>query len=234
MDSSSTFSKASAIVRVNTFLRSVYNWMAIGLALTGFTAYFVAHSQLINVIHGNPVVLFAMIFGELGLVFFLAARVQKLKASTATSLFVIYAVLNGAVLSSIFVIYTSASIVSTFFVCALTFGALSVYGMVTKKDLSSVGSFAFMGLIGIIIATVVNLFIQSQMMTMLISYIGVIVFVGLTVYDTQQLKQMAETQPADASGAMIRKGAIIGALRLYLDFINLFIMLLHIMGVARD
>lgn len=235
MEYQSAFQKAGSLVKVNSFLRSVYNWMAIGLLLTAVTAFFVASTPALHqVIYGNPMVLFGMIIGELVLVFTLASRVQKLKASTATTMFVVYAVLNGAVLSSIFLVYTSASIVSTFFVCAMTFGAFSVYGMVTKRDLTSVGSFAFMGLIGIIIASVVNMFIQSNMMTMLISYIGVIVFVGLTAYDTQKLKEMAINQPADASGAMIRKGSIMGALSLYLDFINLFIMLLHIMGVARD
>ncbi len=235
MVTQSSFSNASSLVRVNAFIRSVYNWMAIGLGLTAFTAFYVANSQaLLQIIFGNPVVLFGLIFGELGLVFYLSARVQKIQASTATALFVLYSVLNGATLSAVFLAYTSASIVSTFFVCALTFSACSVYGMVTKRDLTSMGGFMMMGLIGIIIATVVNIFLRSPVMTMLISYVGVVVFVGLTAYDTQKLKTMAMTQPADASGAMVRKGAIMGALTLYLDFINLFIMLLRIFGVSRD
>jgi hypothetical protein len=235
MVTQSSFSNASSLARVNVFIRSVYNWMAIGLGLTAFTAFYVANSQaLLQIIFGNRMVFFGLIIGELGLVFYLSARVQKIQASTATALFVLYSVLNGATLSVVFLAYTSASIVSTFFVCALTFSACSVYGMVTKRDLTSMGGFMMMGLIGIIIATVVNIFLRSPAMTMLISYVGVVVFVGLTAYDTQKLKTMAMTQPANASGAMVRKGAIMGALTLYLDFVNLFLMLLHIFGVSRD
>ncbi len=229
-------------VQVNSFVRSVYNWMATGLALTGITAYAVANSSamlgiLFHVV-GNrlqPTLLFyLLIVGELGLVFALSAAVSKMKASTATALFVGYSVLNGATLSSIFLVYTSSSITSVFFVCATTFVATSLFGWMTRKDLTGVGNFMFMGLIGIIIASVVNMFIHSSGMQMIISYIGVIVFVGLTAYDTQKLKHMAMTQPADVSGSVVRKGAIIGALTLYLDFINLFLMLLYIMGGSRD
>ncbi|MBI9089267.1 MAG: Bax inhibitor-1/YccA family protein [Desulfobacterium sp.] len=235
MVTQSAFSNATSLVRVNTFIRSVYNWMAIGLGLTAFTAFYVSNSQaLLQIIFGNRMVFFGLIIGELGLVFYLSARVQKIQASTATALFVLYSVLNGATLSAVFLAYTSASIASTFFVCALTFSACSVYGMVTKRDLTSMGGFMMMGLIGIIIATVVNMFLRSPAMTMLISYVGVVVFVGLTAYDTQKLKTMAMTQPDNASGAMVRKGAIMGALTLYLDFINMFIMMLHIFGVSRD
>jgi len=235
MVTNSSFSNATALVKVNSFIRSVYNWMAVGLALTGFTAFYVASSEtLLQIVFGNPVILFGLIFGELGLVLYLSARVQKIQASTATALFVLYSVLNGVTLSSIFMVYTSGSIVSTFFICALTFLACSVYGMVTKRDLTSMGGFMMMGLIGIIIATIVNIFLRSPVMTMMISYVGVIVFVGLTAYDTQKLKTMSMTQPADASGSVVRKGAIMGALTLYLDFINLFLMLLHIFGVSRD
>jgi FtsH-binding integral membrane protein len=228
-------------VRVNTFIRSVYNWMAIGLALTGFVAFYVSHSEamlgLLFEVVGNqlkPTLLFyGLIIGELALVFSLASRVSKIQASTATALFVLYAALNGATLSSIFLIYTQSSITSVFFICAATFIACSIYGMITKRDLTSMGQFMFMGLIGIIIASVVNFFIQSSGMSLIISYIGVIVFVGLTAYDTQKLKTMALTQPADLDAGVVRKGAIIGALTLYLDFINMFIFMLHIFG-ARD
>ena len=228
-------------VRVNTFIRSVYNWMAIGLALTGFVAFYVSHSEamlgLLFEVVGNqlkPTMLFyGLIIGELALVFSLASRVSKIQASTATALFVLYAALNGATLSSIFLIYTQSSITSVFFICAATFIACSIYGMITKRDLTSMGQFMFMGLIGIIIASVVNFFIQSSGMSLIISYIGVIVFVGLTAYDTQKLKTMALSQPADLDAGVVRKGAIIGALTLYLDFINMFIFMLHIFG-ARD
>jgi hypothetical protein len=209
--------------------------MAIALALTGFTAYYVSHNQaLTQIVYGTPGLIMILIFAELGFVFFLSARIQKLKATTATALFTIYSILNGITLSFIFLRYTATSIVSTFMVCSVTFLACSIYGMVTKKDLTSLGGFMFMGLIGIIIASVVNIFIQSSAMQMMISYIGVVVFIGLTAYDTQKLKTMSATIPDNASGAMIRKGALMGALTLYLDFINLFIMMLHIFGGNRD
>lgn len=222
-------------VRVNSFIQSVYNWMAIGLALTGGVAYYVANSpSMVRLIFGNQLLFFGLIIAELGLVFYLSARVQKLQASTATGLFVLYAALNGATLSFIFLAYTATSIASTFFVCAGTFVACSVYGMLTKRDLTSVGGFMMMGLIGIIIASVINLFVRSSAMAMIISYIGVLVFVGLTAYDTQKLKHMALTQPAGLDAGVVRKGAILGALSLYLDFINLFLMLLHILGGSRE
>ncbi len=225
-------------VQVNSFIRSVYNWMAIALALTGFTAYYVANSPQIlslffNVV-GNrlqPSMLFwGCLIGELALVFTLSARVQKMKAQTATALFILYSVLNGVTLSSIFIVYTRSSITSVFFVCSATFVATSLFGYFTKKDLTSMGQFMFMGLIGIVIASVANFFFKSSGMQMIISYVGVIVFVGLTAYDTQKLKGMALSQPADVSAGVIRKGALLGALTLYLDFINLFLMLLHILG----
>ncbi|SLM33253.1 conserved hypothetical protein; putative inner membrane protein [Desulfamplus magnetovallimortis] len=231
----SPIGNAMSLVKVNTFIRSVYNWMFVGLALTAFTAFYVASSEtLLQVIFGNKIIFYGMIFGELGMVFYLSARVHKMSAFSATALFVTYSILNGATLSSIFMIYNISSIASTFLVCALTFAACSVYGMVTKKDLTSLGGFMMMGLIGIIIASLLNVFIKSTAMNMIISYVGVLVFVGLTAYDTQKLKEMAITQPVDASGAMVRKGAIMGALTLYLDFINLFLMLLHIFGGSRD
>lgn len=226
--------KTQTQVIVNEFIRSVYNWMAIGLGLTGFIALYVSNSpNMIRLIYGNQVLFFGLIIGELGLVFYLSARVQKIQASTATALFILYAALNGATLSFIFLIYTSSSITSTFFICAATFVACSIYGMITKRDLTSLGGFMAMGLIGIIIASVVNMFIRSSGMSMIISYIGVFVFVGLTAYDTQKLKNMALTQPAGLEAGLVRKGAIMGALALYLDFINLFLMLLRILGSRR-
>lgn len=220
-------------IRVNSFIRSVYNWMTAGLAITGFLAYYVAHSPLQDIINKSGL-LFILIIAELVLVFTLAARVQKLKASTATAMFVVYASLNGVTLSSIFLVYKVSTISSTFFICAATFLACSVFGMTTKRDLTGVGSFMFMGLIGIIIASIVNMFVMSSQIGMVISYIGVLVFVGLTAYDTQKLKHMALTQPAGVSDSVVRKGAIMGALTLYLDFINLFLFLLRIFGGGRD
>jgi FtsH-binding integral membrane protein len=222
---------AQVQVRVNTFIRSVYNWMAIGLGLTGFVAFYVANSpSMVRLIFGNQLLFFALIIGELALVFTLSARVHRMQAGTATGLFLLYSALNGVTISFIFLVYTKSSITSTFFVCAATFVTCSVYGWITKKDLTSLGQFMFMGLIGIIIASLVNLFVRSSAVSMIISYIGVFVFVGLTAYDTQKLKHMAATQPDGLEAGVVRKGAIIGALRLYLDFINLFLMLLHILG----
>jgi len=235
METASSLSQNLTLVKTNSFIRSVYNWMAIALTLTGFTAYYVSHNPtLTQLVYGTPGLIMILIFAELGFVFFLSARIQKLNASTATLLFTVYSILNGITLSFIFFRYTATSIVSTFMICAVTFLCCSVYGMVTKKDLTSLGGFMFMGLIGIVIASVVNIFLQSSGMQMIISYIGVVVFIGLTAYDTQKLKTMAVTLPNNATGAMIRKGALMGALSLYLDFINLFIMMLHIFGGSRD
>ena len=226
---------AGTQVLVNDFVRSVYNWMGIGLALTGLVALYVSNSETMRqLIFGNRMIFFGLIIAELALVFSISGMVNKMRAGTATGLFLLYAVLNGATLSFIFLVYTDASIVRTFFVCSGTFLACSVYGWKTQKDLTSWGGFLMMGLIGIIIASLVNLFIRSGAMSMIISYIGVIVFVGLTAYDTQKLKHMAASQPAGLDGAVVRKGAILGALSLYLDFINLFLLMLRIFGQGRD
>jgi FtsH-binding integral membrane protein len=219
-------------IRVNSFVRSVYNWMAIGLALTGSIAYFVASDPNLFAIAQRGFILFAI--GELALVFILSARIGRMQAGTATAMFLSYALLNGVTFSYIFAVYTQTLIASTFFICALTFGALSVFGWVTKRDLTGLGGFMSMGLIGIIIASLVNLFVRSSGMQMIISYIGVLVFAGLTAYDTQTIRQMALSQPAGLDGAVIRKGAIIGALKLYLDFILMFQYLLYIFGGSRD
>ena len=228
-------SSAETQIRVNEFIRSVYNWMAIGLGLTGVVALCVSNSEyLTRLIFQNQLLFFALIIGELVLVFSIGARVHKMQASTATGLFLLYAGLNGATLSFVFLVYTKTSITSVFFICAATFIACSIYGMTTKRDLTSVGGFMMMGLIGIIIASVVNIFVRSTQMSLIISYIGVLVFVGLTAYDTQKLKTMALSVPGGSEEGMVRKNAILGALALYLDFINLFLMLLRIFGSQRD
>ncbi|MBN2034024.1 MAG: Bax inhibitor-1/YccA family protein [Deltaproteobacteria bacterium] len=230
-----TLRASRAEVLVNDYVRSVYNWMGIGLALTGFVAYYVsANEAAVRFIFGNTIVFFGLLIGQLVLVFAISGMVQRMSAGTATFLFLLYSALTGVTLSFIFLVYAGASIVSTFFICAGTFAACSIYGWKTNRDLTSLGGFLFMGLFGIIIATVVNIFIRSSGMNMIISYIGVIVFVGLTAYDTQKIKNMALTQPAGLDGAVIRKGAILGALSLYLDFINLFLMLLRIFGQSRE
>lgn len=227
--------KPTAEVLVNDYVRSVYNWMFIGLALTGFVAFYVSSNEaILRLVFGNSLIFFGLILAELAMVFAIAGMVNRMSATTATALFIIYSTLNGVVLSFIFLAYTRASIFSTFFICAATFLACSIYGWITKRDLTSLGGFLLMGLIGIIIASVVNWFIRSSAMSMIVSYIGVFVFVGLTAYDTQKIKNMALAQPAGLDGAVIRKGAILGALSLYLDFINLFLMLLRIFGQSRD
>lgn len=213
-------------------MRKVYIWMAMALAITGVTAFGVASSpNLLALIFSSKLLFFGLIIAELALVILLTARLQKLSLTTATLFFVLFAVINGVTLSSIFVIYTMASIAQTFFICSATFGVMAVYGYTTKRDLSSMGKFLFMALIGLIIATVVNIFMRSSGLDMAISYIGVLVFVGLTAWDTQKIKLMLAN--AEDMGEGAQKIALIGALSLYLDFINLFIYLLRIFG-RRD
>jgi len=225
--------RASQQVRAisGTFIQSVYMWMAIGLGLTGSISYYIATSEAAKIfLFGTPMLLMGLCIAELAMVVFLSVRINKMSATTATAIFVAYAALNGVTISGIFLMYTMSSIASTFFAAAGAFLAMTIYGMTTKKDLTSWGSFLFMGLIGIVIASVVNMFIKSGPMGMIISYIGVLVFTGLTAYDTQKIKEMAMTQPDDIGASAIRKASILGALQLYLDFINLFLMLLRIMG----
>lgn len=230
-----TVIKQRTEVLVNSFVRSVYNWMCIGLALTGFIAYYVSSSEaMVRLVFGNSFVFLLLILAELALVFSISGVVNRMSAGTSTALFVLYSALNGVTLSFIFLAYARASIASTFFICSATFLGCSIYGWTTKRDLTSWGGFLMMGLIGIIIASLVNMFFRSSSVSMIVSYIGVLVFVGLSAYDTQKLKNMALTQPADLDGAVIRKGAILGALSLYLDFINLFLLLLRIFGQSRD
>ena len=218
---------------VNAFLRGVYWWMCGGVALTGAMAWLVYNSPTMRqIIFGNQMVFIGFIIAELALVIFLSARIQRLAGSTATMLFMLYSALNGATFSVFLMAYTMPSVATVFFITAGTFGATSLYGLVTKRDLTSLGGFMMMGLIGIIIASIVNVFMQNPMVYMVISYVGVIVFVGLTAYDTQRLRVMGESVPANDPEA-VRRGTIMGALALYLDFINLFIMMLRIFGERR-
>jgi FtsH-binding integral membrane protein len=227
--------QTQGVVRVNSFVRSVYNWMAIGLAITGFTAYAVANSpEVQRVIFGSGIVFFGLILAQLALVFMISGRIYKMQSSTATTLFIVYSALNGATLSAIFMAYAASTITSTFFVCSATFVGCSIYGYTTRRDLTSMGGFLTMGLIGIVIASLINMFFRSGAVSTIISYIGVLVFVGLTAYDTQDIKNMALAQPDDVDAGAVRKGAILGALKLYLDFINLFLMLLRIFGSSRN
>lgn len=213
-------------------MRKVYTWMALALVITGLTAYVVATSpSLLSIIYGNSFMMWILFGGELALVIALNAAINKLSLPVATGMFVLYSVLNGAVFSSIFFVYTMSNIAKVFFITAGTFAAMSLYGYTTKSDLTSMGKIVTMGLIGLVIATVVNIFVKSSGLDILLSYLGVLVFVGLTAYDTQKIKEMFLQAP-DA-GAATQKYALLGALSLYLDFINLFLYLLRIFG-RRD
>lgn len=215
------------------FLAKVFNWMAVGLGITGVVAWLTAATGLAYTIISSP--LFMVIaFATIGLVFYFSARINKMKASTATTLFLVYSVLNGLFFSTIFLRYTGSSIAATFLVTAAMFGGMAIFGMVTKKDLSGWGSFLFMGLIGIIVASLVNIFFHSPMVSWMVSMIGVLVFTGLTAYDVQSIKRMGEEGIMSSGPEAITKMSLMGALKLYLDFINLFIMLLHFFGGSRD
>lgn len=214
-------------------MRKVYLWMALAMVITGLTSYYVATSPaLLEMIFANSAVLWGLIIGELALVFGLSAAINKLSLPVATLMFVLYSVVNGATLSFVFLVYTSTSIVNVFLITAITFAVMAAYGYFTKKDLTSWGRMLFMALIGLIIASIVNIFLKSSGMNMVISYIGVLVFVGLTAYDSQKIKEMLMQAP-DA-GETMQKLALLGALSLYLDFINLFLYLLRILGSSRD
>src|ERR1035437_665341 len=219
---------SQVVVRQNTLIRQVYAWMGAGLALTAFMSLVTLSSPaMLNAVLGNKLVLYGLMIGELALVFTLAGAINKLSATTATLIFIAYSALNGITLSSVALVYTSSSITSTFVTTGGMFGAMSVFGFMTKRDLTSWGSFLFMGLIGVVIASVVNIFVGSSAVSWIISGLGVIVFTGLTAYDTWKIKAMA------AQGTEGRKPAILGALTLYLDFINLFLMLLRFTGNRR-
>lgn len=210
-------------------MRKVYVWMTLALVITGVTAYGVATSpSLMMAIATNKLLFWGLIIAEFGLVVAISAAINKLSLTTATLLFVLYSVINGATLSFIFAIYTMSSIASVFFITAGTFAVMAVIGYTTKKDLTSMGKILFMALIGIIIATVVNIFLKSTGLQMIVSYLGVLIFVGLTAYDSQKIKQMLLMAPDAGEGA--QKIALLGALSLYLDFVNLFIYLLRIFG----
>jgi len=227
------YSRERAAAVQGAFIRRVYNWMALGLGATALVALYTAgNPTLLSMIFGNTLVFFGLIIAELGLVIWLSAGINRLQFSTASAMFFVYSALNGLTLSVIFLAYTQASIASTFFVTAGTFGVTSLYGYTTKRDLSSWGGFFFMGLIGIILASVVNIFLKSPMVYWVVTYAGILVFVGLTAYDTQKLKDMAVQGFADEQAE--GKSAVLGALALYLDFINLFLMLLRIFGQRRD
>lgn len=222
---------AGADVRITAFLSKVYGWMFLGLLVTAVTAFAVASSPaLIETFILNRVLFWILLFGQLGLVFYLSARVDKLSPTMAATLFMVYSAMVGVTTSVILLVYTGASLFATFIVTAGMFGALALFGTVTKRSLAGVGQFAFMGLIGLIIAMIVGLFWQNDALQFVIAVVGVIVFTGLTAWDAQRLKHMAVALPDGRVGAY----AVVGALSLYLDFINLFFFLLRLMGGRRN
>ena len=236
-DRDAAFGRVDAIRRegidegLRAYMLGVYNYMAAGLAVSGIVAYFVSASPaILTTIYTNTALTWIVMLAPLAFILALSFGIQKMKASTVQALYWAFAITMGISLSSIFVVYTSASIARVFFITAATFGAMSLYGYTTKKDLTGWGSFLFMGLIGIIIASVVNFFMASAALDFAISVIGVLVFVGLTAYDTQKIRN--EYSEFD-SGEVATKKSVFGALRLYLDFINLMLMLLRLFGSRR-
>lgn len=226
--------QAGALSTVAVYMRHVYQWMTIGLGVTALVAYAASGSPAFrSLIFGNTIAMILLVVAQFGLVIALSAAIHKMSAPVATGLFLLYSALTGVVVSSIFIVYPIATIGTTFLVTAGTFAAMSIYGAVTKRDLTGMGNFLFMGLIGIIIAMIVNLFIKSTMMNFIVCCLGVLIFTGLTAYDTQKIRAFGMNAPLDDTVA-IRRGAILGALTLYLDFINIFLMLLQLFGGNRD
>ncbi len=213
-------------------MTQVYGWMSVALLITAVVSIYTASSEtMLSLIFGNRFVFYGLLIGELVMVMGLSSMINRMSALTATALFIVYSALNGLTMACIFLIYTGTSIASTFFITALTFAAMSVYGYVTKTDLTRMGSLLMMALIGLIIASVVNLFLHNQTIYWITSFLGVLIFTGLTAYDTQKIKEMYAVGNTDAESD--RKGAIMGALRLYLDFVNLFLYLLRFFGSRK-
>jgi len=222
---------AGAIERERSFIREVFAWMGGGLAVTGLVAALMASNPAaVIALAQNPILFFGIIILQLVFVWQVSASITRYSAQTAGIMFTVYAALNGVIFSTLLLAYTGSSIASTFFITGGVFGATALYGWTTKADLSSVGSIAFMGLIGIIIASIANIFLRSSILEWAISYIGVAVFIGLTAYDMQQLKAI-NARGGDSES--LAKLSIIGALKLYLDFINLFLFMLRIFGQRR-
>lgn len=223
----------SASKAFSVLMRNVYTWMTLALVITAFTAlYMTKNLALMQTLVGSSFGVWGLFIAQVAVVIILSARINKMSFTTAGLLFALYSMLTGVTLSSIFMVFTASSIASTFFITAGTFGAMSAVGYFTKKDLTSMGKFLMMALIGLIIASVVNMFMQSTMLMWITSYVGVLLFVGLTAYDTQKIKQMLLMHGNEVNDGTM-KLALLGSLTLYLDFINLFLYLLQIMG-SRD
>lgn len=216
----------------SALMTKVYGWMTLALSITGIIAFLVAMTSTLAItIATNKILFYGMIIAELGCVIYLSARIHKMSFSTALLVFLAYSVLNGLTLSVIFFAYTATSLASTFFITSGTFGIMSLYGYTTKKDLSGIGQIAIMALVGLIIASIVNFFMPSSTLNLIISYAGVLIFIALTAYDTQKIKMMS--YQVEAGSEAEKKVGIMGALTLYLDFINLFLFILRILGDRR-
>ncbi len=227
----SNLSLPTDVVETRSFITKVYGWMSLGLALTGWVAGTIGtNPTFLGFLLSNRILFYGLILGEFALVIGLSGWVRNMTAGAATMAFLIYSAFNGATLSVIFMIYTNGSIASTFFLTAATFAAMSFYGYVTKRDLTSIGNICFMLLIGIILASVVNIFLNSSALMWITTYVGLFVFVGLTAYDTQKIKAMTMVGMDEETAT---KAAIMGALTLYLDFINMFLMLIRLTGKRR-
>lgn len=232
MDNYIGISREEALAETQRFIVKVYSWMSFALLVTGGVAMWTAmHTDIVQMIVRNRMLFFGLIIGEFLMVGYLVGWIQKMSAQTATLVFVIYSVLNGLTFSVIFLLYTAASIASTFFITAGTFAVMSAYGYFTKSDLTRWGNLLFMGLIGVIIASVVNMFFHSPALYWFTTYAGILIFVGLTAYDTQKIKKMNVI--GNEGTEEDKKEAIVGALVLYLDFINLFLLLLRLFGRRR-
>lgn len=214
----------------SSLMRSVYVWMTLALVITGLTAMYVAKSMtLIQLMMENSLFFWGLLLAEVGVVVYLTARIHRMAFSTATVLFILYSLLNGVTLSVLFLVYTFSSIATTFFVTGGTFGTMALFGYVTRRDLSRIGSLCIMGVIGLIIASVVNFFLHNSVVDLVISCAGVLVFVGLTAYDAQKIKRLLTAEGMEVNETT-QKIALLGAMTLYLDFINLFIYLLRLLG----
>lgn len=225
--------RVSSVSVASVFMRQVYQWMTVGLLVTAGSAVYVASSPaILQALFGNMVGLIVLAIAVFALPLVLSSSIARLSSGAATALFVVYSALMGAFLSSVLLVYTGASVMQAFLTAAGTFAAMSVYGTITKRDLTQMGSFLMMGLIGLIIAMIVNIFLHSSMLEFVISAVGVLIFTGLTAYDTQRIRAFGEGAPLGDAVA-VRRGALLGALTLYLDFINLFLMLLRLMGDRR-
>ncbi|ADV33739.1 putative membrane protein [Candidatus Blochmanniella vafra str. BVAF] len=218
---------------IQPFISQVFGWMSCGLLLTAFVAWYTSKSPVVlQLLFSNQIIFFGLVISQLALVFVLSGMVIKLNGSLATTLFMLYSVLTGLTLSSVFILYTTSSISSTFLVTSGMFGAMTLYGYTTKRDLSSFGNLLLMALIGIMLASLVNLWVKNTAIMWIITYVGVLVFVGLTAYDMQKIKSIGASLSIEDQD-QFRKYSIIGALTLYLDFINLFLMMVRIFGNRR-